>query len=95
MATATKPKPKTKRPTVHVTLATFDAAPNRPVYRQVRDAKLKDFAEVTHEDYAPAGMTPLLDATGLFIKGHARPGHRGRGADRPAAGRVRLHAGQP
>lgn len=65
----TKDKKASKnRPTVRVTLSTFDDSAGRPTYREVRKAKLKDFADISKEDYSPCGMTPLLDAMGEFIE---------------------------
>ena len=65
-----KAAPKVKSPTVKVMLSTFDDRDDKPLYRVIRDGvKLKDFAAVTPDDYAPWGATPLLDAVVEFIEG--------------------------
>jgi hypothetical protein len=65
MATATK----TKRPTVQVTLSTFDNTIGRPYYRSPRQhVPLKDFKPISHDEYNPQGMTPLHDAVFAFVE---------------------------
>ncbi len=63
-----KKEKKMKRPKVRVTLSTFDTGP-RPVYRAIREhVKLKDFEEITLDEYQPSGMTPLYDAVFEFVE---------------------------
>jgi hypothetical protein len=59
---------KTKAPTVKVTLSTFDQSQGRPIYRVLRDGvSLKNFDQVTEDQYTPTGSTPLVDATYAFL----------------------------
>lgn len=78
MATATKAKPKTKKPHVTVTVAKFDLG-GEEVYRPIRSGvNISKWEPITRGDYNPRGSTPLRDATAKFIAHLAEQSGKGR-----------------